>query len=208
MRFFRTSQLASAALCAVAISVFTVLPVPAQRIQAADSGTTQPPEIKEFQQIEDQWSDAVVKSDQYTMDLLLSPLYVGISATGDISTRNQQIALLFDKTAGLQSMEQKVASVREFGDTALVSGTYIVKRRTNGVVHEERGIFTHVYTRTHNRWSCVNSQHTAVVEQTDTKQKTTQKSNAEQPFHIPLFHKGAESTQSSPQAGSNPTPQN
>lgn len=208
MRFFRTSQFASALLFVVAISFFTILPAPAQRIQAADSGTTQPPEIKEFQQIEDQWSDAVVKSDQFQMDLLLSPLYVGISATGDIATRNQQIALLFDKTAGLQSMEQKVASVREFGDTALVSGTYIVKRRNNGVVHEERGIFTHVYTRTHNRWSCVNSQLTAVVEQADTKPKTTQKSNAEQPFHIPLFHKGAESTQPSSQGGSNPTPQN
>ena len=208
MRFFRTSHFAFAVLFVVATSFFTVLPISAQRIQAADSGTTQPPEIKEFQQIEDQWSDAVVKSDQFQMDLLLSPLYVGISATGDIATRNQQIALLFDKTAGLQSMEQKVASVREFGDTALVSGTYIVKRRNNGVVHEERGIFTHVYTRTHNRWSCVNSQLTAVVEQTDTKQKTTQKSNAEQPFHIPLFHKGAESTQPSSQTGSNPTPQN
>jgi ketosteroid isomerase-like protein len=208
MRFFRTSHFASAVLFVVATSFFTVLPIGAQRIQAADSGTTQPPEIKEFQQIEDQWSDAVVKSDQFQMDLLLSPLYVGISATGDIATRNQQIALLFDKTAGLQSMEQKVASVREFGDTALVSGTYIVKRRNNGVVHEERGIFTHVYTRTHNRWSCVNSQLTAVVEQTDTKQKTTQKSNAEQPFHIPLFHKGADSTQPSSQTGSNPTPQN
>ncbi|MBT9331630.1 nuclear transport factor 2 family protein [Paracidobacterium acidisoli] len=194
---------------ALAVIFFTLsLPALAQRIQAADAGSAQPPEIKEFQQLEDQWSNAVVKNDQFTMDLLLSPLYVGISSGGDVTTRNQQISLLFDKATEPQSMEQKVASVREFGDTAIVSGTYIEKRRANGSVREERGIFTHVYTRSHNRWSCVNSQRTAVVQQADTKPKVERKSNAELPFHIPLFHKGAESTQPAPDPGSNPAPQN
>jgi Domain of unknown function (DUF4440) len=137
-----------------------------------------------------------VKADQYQMENLLSPLYVDISATGEVTTRNQQIADLFVKDGSEPvSMEQKVVSVRTFGDTAIVSGTYIMRFRENGRVREERGIFTHVYNRERNHWACVNAQRTAVVDLTPSSQKTQQKSNAPLPFHIPLFHQGAQSTQ-------------
>jgi len=55
--------------------------------------------------------------------ILLSPLYVDISSTGDVTTRNQQIAQLFQKGDGAVSLQQRVVSVRLFGDTAVVSGT-------------------------------------------------------------------------------------
>jgi ketosteroid isomerase-like protein len=156
----------------------------------------QPPAVKEFQTLEDQWSNAVVKNDQYTMEFLLSPMYVDISANGDVATRNQLIAGLYDKGAEPVSLQQRVVSVREFGDTAIVSGTYIVKVRANGSTKEERGIFTHVYNRTQRHWACVNAQRTAVVEVAATKQKAAQKkSDADEPFHRPFFHKGAEPSQ-------------
>ena len=169
----------------------------AQQSQSVQAGQTQPPEVKEFQGYEDQWSEAVVKADQYQLEYLLSPLYVDISSTGEVTTRNQQIADLFQKD-GMEpvSMEQKVVSVRTFGDTAIVSGTYIVRWKTNGNLREERGIFTHVYNRQRDHWACVNAQRTAVVDLTPGKQqKAEQKSNAPLPFHIPLFHQGAQSTQ-------------
>jgi len=181
----------------------------AQQAESIAAGQPQPPEVKEFQGFEDQWSMAVVKADQYQLEYLLSPLYVDISSTGDVTTRNQQIAQLFDKSGDEPvSMEQRVVSVRTFGDTAVVSGTYIVKRKTNGTIREERGIFTHVYERGGNHWSCVNAQRTAVVDLTPVKQKTQQKSEAGLPFHIPLFHRGAESTQTSAAQGTTPTPPN
>jgi ketosteroid isomerase-like protein len=179
-----------------ALVVCAVPGLGAQQAQSIAPGQTQPPEIKEFQGYEDQWSTAVVKADQYQMENLLSPLYVDISATGDVTTRNQQIADLFVKDGTEPvSMEQKVVSVRTFGDTAIVSGTYIVRFKSNGSLREERGIFTHVYNRQRNHWACVNAQRTAVVDLTPEKQKTQQKSNAPLPFHIPLFHPGAQSTQ-------------
>ncbi|HTW48800.1 MAG TPA: nuclear transport factor 2 family protein [Acidobacteriaceae bacterium] len=171
--------------------------VRAQQAQSVSASQTQPPEVKEFQGYEDQWSEAVVKADQYQLEYLLSPLYVDISSTGEVTTRNQQIADLFQKD-GMEpvSMEQKVVSVRTFGDTAIVSGTYIVRWKTNGNLREERGIFTHVYNRQRDHWACVNAQRTAVVDLTPGKQqKAEQKSNAPLPFHIPLFHQGAQSTQ-------------
>jgi hypothetical protein len=175
----------------------------AQQAESAAPGQTQPPEIKEFQGLEDQWSSALVKDDQYTMEFLLSPLYVDISSTGDVTTRNQQIAGLFDK-GGAQplSLQQRVVTVRTFGDTAVVSGTYIEKWRTGSGVKEERGIFTHVYNRSRMHWACVNAQRTAVVDLTPGKQKASKKSDAPEPFHIPLLYQGAQPSQSA--AGQNP----
>jgi ketosteroid isomerase-like protein len=173
----------------------------AQQAESVAPGQALPPEVKLFQGLEDKWSVAVVNKDQYTMDLLLSPVYVGISSTGEVFTRNQQIADMFAKDTQPVSMLQRVISVRMFGDTAVVSGTYDVKWRTDGAAPEERGIFTHVYTRRQDRWECVNAQRTAVVDGTPgsakKKKSKDHRSDAAEPFHIPLFHRGATSTQSS-----------
>lgn len=171
----------------------------AQQAQSVVPGQPQPPEVKEFQGYEDQWSNAVVKDDQYTLEFLLSPVFINISSTGDVTTRNQQIARLFDKGEEPVSLEQRVISVRTFGDTAVVSGTYIAKSRTHGAVREERGIFTHVYNRARNHWACVNAQRTAVVDLTPGRQKASRKGDGSEPFHLPFFPRGTQSKQ--PDAG-------
>jgi len=177
---------------------------------AQQTATTQPPQITQFQKLEDQWSDAVAKRDQYGLELLMSPILVDISATGEVTTRNQQIAQLFEKGGPqLVSMEQRVVNVRTLEDMALVDGTYVIKWKIDGQIREERGIFTHVYQHVRNNWVCVHAQRTAVVEKGgEQKTKTaSKKSNAELPFHIPLIYKGKESTQTPPAAGSDPAPQ-
>jgi hypothetical protein len=50
---------------------------------------------------------------------------------------------------------------------------------------DEKGVFTHVFERLRGGWVCVNSQRTALREDSNTKQKKS--SPAESPFHIPLF---------------------
>jgi hypothetical protein len=177
---------------------------------AQQTATTQPPQVAEFQKLEDQWSDAVAKRDQYGLELLMSPILVNISSNGEVTTRNQQIALLFEK-GGPQpvSMEQRVVNVRTFEDMALVDGTYIIKWKIDGQIREERGIFTHVYQHVRNNWVCVHAQRTAVVEKGG-EQKTksaSKKTNAELPFHIPLIYAGKQSTQPPPAPGSDPAPQ-
>ena len=167
---------------------------------AQQSAPQQSPEVVQFQKLEDQWSDAVAKHDQYQLELLMSPILVNISATGEVTTRNQQIAQLYEKGGPqLISMEQRVVNVRTFEDMAVVDGTYIIKWKVNSQTREERGIFTHVFQHARGNWVCVHAQRTAVVEKTDEKQKAApKKSNAELPFHIPLLHQGAEATQPAP----------
>jgi ketosteroid isomerase-like protein len=198
------------ALLAVCVSGLTSFPASGQAAAASDSqpGTAPSADVAQFQKIEDSWSTALVKQDQYGLENVLAPTYVGISAKGDVATRNQQIAHIFDREQSPQSMEQRVASVRLYTDLAVVNGTYIVGHKQSGQVMNEKGIFTHVYQRARNGgWLCINSQRTLVVDEGAQKTKTSaKKSNAELPFHIPLFHKGDDSA-AQPASTAQPQPQ-
>jgi hypothetical protein len=162
-------------------------PVPAAAPVPSSVTSTASPEILQFQKIEDSWSTAVNERDQYGLELVLSPLFVDVSATGDITTRNQQVATVItgeDKTIHL---DQRVITVRMLGDIAVANGTYALHHKVGSAEANEKGIFTHVYERSHGGWLCINSQRTVLREDSNAKQK--KQSNAELPFHIPLFSK-------------------
>jgi hypothetical protein len=133
----------------------------AQQIRADNA--SQPSDIRAFQQLEDRWSRAITKRDQYTLELVLSPELIDISATGDQTTRNQQIAMLFVKGTEPLSLYQCVRNVRRFGGVALVIGTYVEQRRVDGKLVRQKGMFTHVYVNVHGNWLCVSSQRTTEV---------------------------------------------
>jgi hypothetical protein len=199
---------------AVAAALLT-LPIKAQTSSAAPAGTSQ---LQEMQKVEDAWSSAINKRDQYGLENVLSPQLVDIAATGDVTTRNQDVAKLFAKNELPLSMQQKVITVRTLNEGfVLVSGTYTLKwpeaqgSSVQGTI-DEKGIFTHVFQAVNGRWVCVNSQRTVVAElmpQIKVKSSAPKvKSNAAEPFHIPLLYKGAQSTQAPPAPGSDPAPPN
>jgi ketosteroid isomerase-like protein len=179
--------------------------------QQATKASAPPPEFKEMQQVEDRWNDAVTKRDQYGLEMVLAPQFIGISATGDVTTRNQQIAQLFVKGSEPDSLEQKVVSVRFVGDIAIVNGTYVMSWKTEKGPVLEKGIFSHVFERVRTNWLCLNSQRTVVAE--DSKRAATQekpkskRTDAQLPLHVPLVYKGPESTQPPPAPGTNQPPQ-
>jgi hypothetical protein len=179
--------------------------------QQATKTSTVPPGFKEMQQVEDRWNDAVTKRDQYGLELVLAPQFIGISATGDVATRNQQIAQLLVKGAGPDSLEQKVVSVRFVGDVAIVNGTYVMSWKTDKGPVLEKGIFSHVFEHVRTNWLCLNSQRTVVAEtakQAAAQEKPKAKrSDAELPLHIPLVYKGPDSTQPPPKPGTDQPPQ-
>jgi hypothetical protein len=186
-----------------------------QQAQPAAAAADQVPQaIREMQQVEDRWSTAVNKRDQYGLELVLSPQFIGVSATGDVTTRDQQIARLFVKEAEPVSVEQKVVSVRTIDNIAIVNGTYVMHWKLGSNPLDEKGVFSHVFEHTRGGWVCVNSQQTVVAEggkavvAKETKEKEKSKtSTAALPFHIPLIYKGPKSTQPEPAPGSD-TPQN
>ena len=164
---------------------------PAAPLVQPTATSAESPAIREFQKIEDSWSTSINERDQYGLELVLSPLFVDVSATGDITTRNQQVAQVVagdDKTIHL---EQRVITVRMLGDIAVANGTYTLHHKGLTAEVNEKGIFTHVFERSRGGWLCINSQRTVLREDSNAKQKKP--SNADLPFHIPLFSKSDKS---------------
>lgn len=175
--------------CCVALAQDPTPPVSGAKSFAPGATSAAGSEVRDFQKIEDSWSGAINARDQYSLELVLSPLFVDVSATGDITTRNQQLAQLItgeDKTVHL---EQRVITVRLLGDTAVANGTYVLHHKAGSSQVDEKGVFTHVFERQRGGWVCVNSQRTSLREDAPGKGKKKQNSNAELPFHIPLFSK-------------------
>jgi ketosteroid isomerase-like protein len=191
------------------IALFLLSPAVVSAQQTAKTASV-PPEFREMQQVEDRWDDAISNRDQYALELVLAPQFIGISASGDVVTRNQQIAHLFVKNEGPQSLQQKVVSVRLVGDIAIVNGTYVMTWKGEKGPVLEKGIFSHVFEHQRNSWLCLNSQRTVVAEESRggaAEKPKAKRSNAELPMHVPFVYKGPESTQPAPAPGSNQPPQ-
>lgn len=150
--------------------------------------STVSPEVAQFQKIEDSWSDAVNRRDQYALELVLSPLFVNISAQGDVSTRNQQVVQVISGQDKSLYLTQKVITVRMLGDVAVANGTYTLRHKVNAAEVDEKGVFTHVFERVHGGWLCTNSQRTVLREDASSKQK--RQSTTDSPFHIPFLTRG------------------
>ncbi len=155
--------------------------------------TTASPEVQQFQKIEDAWSTAVNQHDQYGLENVLSPLFMDVAANGDITTRNQQVVQVITTEDKSLWLSQKVITVRMLGDIAVANGTYMLRHNLNGKPVEEKGVFTHVFERTHGGWMCINSQRTTLRQEMQGKQKKS--STAEEPFHIPFLSRSDKNSQ-------------
>jgi ketosteroid isomerase-like protein len=164
--------------------------------QGASPGvtTTAGTDVQEFQKIEDKWADAVNGRDQYGLELVLSPLFVGISASGDITTRNQQLAGVITEPDKTMHLDQHIITVRMLGDIVVANGTYVLHHKAGNNEVDEKGVFTHVFERLHNSWVCVNSQQT-VLREDGPQGKGKKKQQADLPFHIPLFSRSDKNSQ-------------
>ena len=191
------SALCFSVLLLSSCAIFAQSPAPAVAADPAHASVTPVasvttdvgPQVKEFQKIEDTWSNAINGRDQYSLELVLSPLFVDVSANGDITTRNQQLAQLITGEDKTLHLEQRVVTVRMLGDTAVTNGTYVLHHKVSSGQVDEKGVFTHVFERIRGGWVCVNSQRTLLREDAPGKKKK-QSGDAEMPFHIPLFSKG------------------
>ena len=200
--------------CTLTAALFTLPFVSLTAQPAAPS-----PEIATMQQVEDSWDTAVAKHDQFGIENLLARDYVGISAEGEVTTRNQQISHLFVAGAEPVSLTQKVIAARVMGDLAVVNGTYVMEWQGGSDQRKvaEKGVFTHIFRKNSaGNWQCINSQRTVVATEDERKKKAAapaSKSNAALPLHIPLIYKGPQSTkgpqsaQSAPKSGTDQPPQ-
>jgi hypothetical protein len=199
-------------LCALLLTVAGAA-APAQQTAKPDTKKEAvPPAFQELQSTEDRWDDAITKRDQYALELVLAPEFIGISASGDVTTRKQQISQLFVKDSLPESMQQRVINVRFVDAVAVVNGTYTITWKGEKGPVLEKGIYSQVFQHVPSGWQCLNSQRTVVADEVTgaaakEKAKPAKKSDAELPMHVPLVYKGPDSTKTAPPAASNPPSQ-
>src|SRR6266568_7168113 len=156
---------------------FAQVPTPASAPAQPPIASTSSPDVQQFQKLEDAWADAINRRDQYSLENVLSPLFIDVSASGDITTRNQQIAFLITADDKTLHLDQKVIAVRMLGDIAVANGTYVLHHKVSSGQVDEKGVFTHVFERARGGWMCINSQRTGLRENSNAKGK--KQSNAE-----------------------------
>ena len=162
---------------------------PAQ--SAASSAMAQ--QSADLQKVVDRWDDAVGQRDQYALELVLAPQFINITDTGQVENRDQVISELVAHDAPRYSLTQKVVSVREVGDVAVVNGTYDRhfdgSRLSRTKSKDQEGVFSQVYVRARNSWECVNSQRTQIAEIIGRHKKKSKAEYREKPLHHDLgFH--------------------
>jgi ketosteroid isomerase-like protein len=182
------------ACCAAAAQAPAPQPPAPAAPDAAGATSTQSAQVAQFQKMEDAWSAAVNRHDQYGLELVLSPMLVDVSSSGNVTTRNQQVVLALSGDDKTLNLEQKVITVRMLGDVAVANGTYVLHHKVNTAEVDEKGVFTHVYEHVRGGWLCVNSQRTLLREDAGAKTKKSAQSTAGEGFHIPFFPRSDKSS--------------
>jgi hypothetical protein len=100
-----------------------------------------------------------------------------ISVTGDMTTRDQQIALLFEKGTEPLSLNQHVLDARTFSDLAVVIGSYDEQLHLRGKAVHRKGMFTHIYQNVRGNWLCVHAHRTAAEDPEPERVPTLKKQN-------------------------------
>lgn len=170
-------------------AVSTTSTAPTASSAATSTNST---EVRDFQAVEDKWSEAENKHDQFGLDLVLSPVLVNVAENGDITTHNQQVVQALNNQDRMYFLSQKVIAVRMLGDVAVVNGTYVLRHHVNEKLVTDKGVFTHVFQRQRGGWMCVNAQRTMVSQAADDgkgREKGKRSSADNHPFHIPMFGK-------------------
>lgn len=99
--------------------------------------------------LEEQWRVAQLAGDIATMDKMLSDDYIGISMTGEVDTKAQQLRRVADRRMMLTRIELSDMKVKLVGAVAIVTSRAQVEGTNDGV--SVRGMYR--YTRVYHRLS-------------------------------------------------------
>ncbi len=117
----------------------------------------------QVERLEQVWRTAQMNGDVATMDKLLSDDFVGITMTGQVVTKMQQLDRLRRRTTVLSRLDLKDVHVKLIGTTAIVTSLAEVEGSSEGVPMHGTFRYTRVYSRQPNgTWLITNFEATRV----------------------------------------------
>jgi ketosteroid isomerase-like protein len=102
---------------------------------------------KQVEALEEQWRQAQLSGDVATMDKLLSDDYIGISMTGQVSTKMQQLDRMRSHKFILSKLDLGEMQVKLVGSIAIVTSRAEVEGTNDGVPVQGTFRYTRVYQR-------------------------------------------------------------
>ncbi len=101
----------------------------------------------QVEQLEQVWRKAELSGDVAAMDKLLSDDYVGITMSGQVVTKEQQLERLRKRTMPLSRIDLTDVHVKLIGTTAIVTSRAEVEGTDEGVAIHGTFRYTRVYSR-------------------------------------------------------------
>ena len=120
---------------------------------AVCAGRTQPLHEKkhdakrQVEALEEQWRQAQLAGDVATMDKLLSDDYIGITLTGQVNTKTQQLDRMRMHKIALTKLDLEDRQVKLIGSIAIVTSRAEVEGTNEGATVKGTYRYTRVYQR-------------------------------------------------------------
>jgi ketosteroid isomerase-like protein len=102
---------------------------------------------QQVEALEEQWRQAQLGGDVATMDKLLSDDYIGISITGQVNTKSQQLDRMRAHKVTLTRLDLVERQVKLIGSIAIVTSRAEVEGSNDGVPISGTFRYTRVYQR-------------------------------------------------------------
>jgi ketosteroid isomerase-like protein len=103
--------------------------------------------------LEHAWNQAEAFGDLKALDAIFDNGLVYVDSDGTLLTKAEFLSHV--KAAHLQQETTQSMTVQVFGDTAIATGTYLVKEFKNGKYIQHRGRFVDVWVQKNQAWTCV-----------------------------------------------------
>jgi ketosteroid isomerase-like protein len=102
---------------------------------------------RQVEALEEQWRKAQLSGDVATMDSLLSDDYIGISMTGQVNTKMQQLDRMRTHKFALSKLDLGEMQVKLVGAIAIVTSRAEVEGTNEGIPVKGTYRYTRVYQR-------------------------------------------------------------
>lgn len=102
---------------------------------------------KQVEALEEQWREARLSGDVATMDKMLSDDYIGISMTGQVSTKIQQLNRVRERRVVLTRIDLGDMQIKLVGAIAIVTSRADIAGTNDGISIQGTYRYTRVYQR-------------------------------------------------------------
>ena len=104
-------------------------------------------ERRQLETLEGQWRQAEISGDVAALDRLLSDDFVGISMSGEVNTKSQQLNRMRSRALVLTRLELDDMKIKLLGQVAVVTGRARVEGTSDGSSLKGNFRYTRVYLR-------------------------------------------------------------